>query len=123
MKQSVLKGRIAEDQAADFLVEKGFKILDRNSYHDHCEIDIVGLDPFSNQVVFVEVKSVKSTYFGRPELQITPKKIRFLYKAAGIWLSKSNFGSYSCRFDVICIINSGEKPKLSHYTNAFVLGM
>lgn len=120
---TVSKGREAEEQASKFLISKGYQILDRNSYHDHCELDIVAFDTIANQVVFVEVKSNKTAFFGRPEYQVDRKKIRFLYRAAELWLQKSPYNRYSCRFDVVGIILKGDPLHITHYENAFVLGI
>lgn len=121
-KGNIPKGKLAEQLAVDFLKEKNYTILDRNSYHDHAELDIVAKDNVANQVVFVEVKSQKSDFFGRPELQITQQKIRHLYRAAEIWLWQHRLYNESCRFDVIAICEEKVQKKTIHYQNAFVMG-
>jgi putative endonuclease len=120
--KNVKKGQIAEQQAVEYLEAKNYNILDRNSYHDHAELDIVALDKSSNQLVFVEVKSQKSDFFGAVELQITKKKIRHLYRAAELWLWQNKKLNESCRFDVIAISEKKGQKNILHYENAFVLG-
>jgi|GEM_PF-2529206 putative endonuclease len=121
-KKNVGKGKIAEQEAIDYLKTKNYTILDRNSYHDHAELDIVAIDKMVKQVVFVEVKSQKSDFFGAPELQITPQKIRHLYRAAELWLWQHRMHNEACRFDVIAISEVKGKKKVVHYENAFVMG-
>jgi len=121
-KKNVGKGKIAEQEAVDYLKTKDYTILDRNSYHDHAELDIVAIDKVLKQVVFVEVKSQKSDFFGAPEFQITPQKIRHLYRAAELWLWQHRMYNESCRFDVIAISEVKGKKKVVHYENAFVMG-
>ena len=50
-----LKGKLGENIAKDFLVKKGFKILDTNFHYSRFgEIDIIASK--SNVIYFVEVK-------------------------------------------------------------------
>lgn len=122
-KRTTEKGKVAEELATQYLQKKGYEILDRNSYQNHCEIDIVAFDRAKEQVVFVEVKSAKTDYFGKPEYQVSKKKIRFLYRAAELWLVKSTYRMYSCRFDVIGILMHPINKQFNHYENAFILGI
>ncbi|HDL89580.1 MAG TPA: YraN family protein, partial [Thermodesulforhabdus norvegica] len=50
------KGKQSEDVAAQFLRQKGLKIINKNVQTRFGEIDIVALD--RNTIVFVEVRSV-----------------------------------------------------------------
>jgi len=49
-------GKLGEDLAVDFLLSRGYKILDRNYWKPYGEIDIVALK--QNSIHFVEVKTV-----------------------------------------------------------------
>lgn len=120
--KNVGKGKVAEQEAVDFLIAKNYTILDRNSYHDHAELDVVAVDKTTKELVFVEVKSQKSDFFGAPELQITKQKISHLYRAAEIWLWQHKMLNEACRFDVIAISEKKGQKKVVHYQNAFVLG-
>lgn len=51
-------GQKGEDLACVYLVEKGFKILERNYRRKWGEIDIVAVAP-DKTLVFVEVKTMK----------------------------------------------------------------
>jgi putative endonuclease len=66
-------GKIAEDFAAGLLVQKGYKIIERNFHSRFGEIDIIALK--ENYLVFVEVKARWSLKFGNPEEAVTPGKI------------------------------------------------
>lgn len=63
------KGKMAEDRAAEFLKNKGYKILARNIRLKKIEIDIVCTK--ENQIVIVEVKfRTTKNFFGLKKKQI-----------------------------------------------------
>jgi putative endonuclease len=117
------KGEIAEQEASSYLEAKGYSILDRNSVHQHAELDLIAEDPKTHQIVFIEVKARSTTHFGSAALQISPSKIRFLYRAAELWLHKNRLGSRSCRFDVVAVEQIKGVWVCKHFENAFVLGL
>lgn len=79
-------GKLGEQLAEDFLVERGYTILHRNWRHSRYEIDIVAL---KNDIPhFVEVKTRSSNFFGEPEESVSKKKIRCLLQAADEFLFK-----------------------------------
>ena len=45
-------GKLGEDLAANYLIDKGYQILERNWHSGHKEIDIVALD--DNYLVIVD---------------------------------------------------------------------
>ncbi len=78
------KGNIAEEKAVKYLVDSGFKILDRNFYIKGGEIDIIAEK--DSVVHFVEVKSGEGF---EPVFNITPKKILRIVKTAQFYLKKN----------------------------------
>lgn len=95
-------GAEKEEQAVSFLIEKGFRILDRNFYFQGGELDIVAKD--KEYLVFVEVKYRKNTVYGFPEEAITAGKQKKLVLGAKKYMYEHKI-SYEvpCRFDVISI--------------------
>ena len=80
-------GKLGEQLAVDFLVDKGYTILHLNWRHSYYEIDIVAL---KDEVPhFIEVKTRSSNEFGEPEESVSKKKIRFLLQAADEFLFKN----------------------------------
>ena len=115
-------GRLGEDMAADFLVKKGYKILDRNYSTKFGELDIIAL--YSNSpakggatLVFVEVKTKTSDQFGSPEEMITPHKLRQIQNTAQSYILSVGAGLCACplRIDAICI--NLETKTIKHYEN------
>lgn len=87
-------GRAAEDAAAEYLKQYGYKILDQNWRTRWCEIDVVAKK--DNIVSFVEVKYRKSDAFGGGLEYITPAKQKQMAFAAQFWVSSNNWdGDYN----------------------------
>ena len=53
-----------EAAALEYLILKGYRIIDTNWRHEKCELDLVC--EFENLLVFVEVKTRSNNYFGAP---------------------------------------------------------
>ena len=70
--QSNTYGKRSEIIAADFLKEKGYKILETNYKNVVGEIDIIAQD--KDCIVFVEVKARLSQKFGHPLDAIDERK-------------------------------------------------
>lgn len=119
MRTTVEKGRDAEDIAALFLEERGLVVLDRNYRFMKAEVDIVAIQ--EQEVVFVEVRSLKNARFGHPEETITELKKNLLYQAADAWLHERRMGGARMRFDVVSIVyeNDEKKPEIEYFRNAF----
>lgn len=112
-----IKGTRGEDLAADYLMSKGYAILERNWQIGHLEVDLIAsTDEF---LVIAEVKTRKSSVFGDPEEFVTLQKQRNLIRAAAAYLTK--FGVHKeVRFDILSvIIKDGEAGEVRHIPDAF----
>ena len=74
-------GRRYEDAAAQFLIQHGYEILDKNYQVGHKEIDLVVSKP--GVIVFVEVKAARSNAYGHPAEWVSARKIRLLTQEIG----------------------------------------
>lgn len=111
-------GNYGEKIATDFLIEKGFKIIEQNYHFGHGEIDIIAKD--NNVLVFVEVKTRKNLEFGDPILAVTKNKQRQLKKIAEAYLYEKEITNTDCRIDVIGILlYKNLPPKITYIENAF----
>ena len=111
-------GKKGEEIAASYLITKGFRILERNWYWDHKEIDIIARQ--GDEIVIVEVKTREGDYFEEPWEAISNRKIRNLVEVAEAWLIKKHI-DFETRFDVISIIFSDDvNYTLTHFPNAFI---
>ena len=57
-------GKLAEELAEQFLVQKNYKILAKNFRYQKAEIDIIA--EFQNQIIIVEVKARNTDAFMLP---------------------------------------------------------
>ena len=97
------------------LTHKGYEILERNWRHDHAEIDIIC--KANNTIIFVEVKTRTSKYFGHPEEAVTETKQNLLQKAAQHYL-ESNSLANPIRFDIFSIVLLPDKEEIYHIQGA-----
>jgi putative endonuclease len=109
-------GRFGENLAHDFLVQKGFILLEQNWRYKRLEVDLIALH--RNFFVVIEVKTRKNEDFGSPDESVGHKKIDFLAEAAAAYQEENGL-DLETRFDIISIIMQGKIPKIVHIEEAF----
>lgn len=109
-------GKKGEEVALCYLVEKGYKIIEKNWRFLKDEIDIIAL--FDSKLIIVEVKTRSTDYFGNPEIAVTNKKQSFLIRAANAFIEKFDI-QLETRFDVVTIVFQAEKNIINHIEDAF----
>jgi len=116
-KTKIATGAQGEKIAADFLKKNGYKIIDKNFRCPFGEIDLVATE--KREIVFIEVKTRKSTKLGYPEQAVGIRKQRKLSQLAQWYLLKRKIADTQARFDVVAItiLSSGNEIKL--FKNAF----
>ncbi len=77
-------GAFGEDLVVRYLVQLGWRIVDRNWRCPGGEIDIVAED--GDDLVVCEVKTRRGLSLGDPVEAVTPLKHRRLRRLAGAWL-------------------------------------
>ena len=107
-----LIGNEGEQQAAVYLEEIGFKILEQNWRHKHLEVDIIAKDGIF--LTFVEVKVRKNSIYGYENALISKAKQKALSRAAEAYIFENNYTG-QIRFDLISIIDK----KLTYIKDAF----
>lgn len=118
MAQHTDLGSKGEELALQFLIKKGFKIVERNWRFAHYEIDLIAID--KNELVIIEVKTRSAAIYEEPRDQITSKKIKFLCNAAQAYIEAKEI-DLETRFDVILIKWYGNgKYELDHIEDAFL---
>lgn len=119
-----LLGDLGESRAASFLARRGYRIDARNVRYDGVEIDLIVRRGAT--VVFVEVKTRRSTRYGAPELAVDRRKQARMVRAASAWLHQHRGVARKIRFDVVaCTVeqNCGrERWKIDHWIDAFDAG-
>ena len=116
-KTKITTGKEGEKIAADFLKKDGYRIIDKNFRCPLGEIDIVAWE--KGTIVFVEVKTRKSSELGYPEQAVGIKKQKKMSQLALWFMQKKKIIDASARFDVVAItmLSSGNEIKL--FKNAF----
>jgi putative endonuclease len=94
-------GALGEKLAADYLKKRRYKIIEKNFRCRKGEIDIIAKQ--GECLVFVEVRTKKSSGFGIPEESITPFKSKRLITLANIYLQNCSGLPKSWRIDVIAV--------------------
>jgi putative endonuclease len=117
MKNKIL-GDQGESIAINHLINKGYKILESNWRVGRLEVDIIAMD--DDILVFIEVKTRNTSYFGFPENAVNNKKKRFLTNAANAFINQGNLDNEN-RFDIVSIIIENEQFELEHIEDAFYL--
>ena len=110
-------GKIGEDLAAQYLIDKGYVILERNWRAYRKEIDIIAID--GKDIVFIEVKTRNSNEFGNPEMAVNRKKRAHIYAAASAYYFKHKI-DLDVRFDIISILYHHGNPEINHIEDAFL---
>ena len=101
---SQITGTAGETAACEFLVQNGYRILQRNYRVSHKEIDIIAEN--EKYIVFVEVKTrIETSYagYGRHASAVTAKKRAHLAHAAQAYM-KSHPSEKFYRLDVIEVL-------------------
>lgn len=110
-------GRSGEQLAAIHYERDGYRVLDRNHRCSLGEIDLVVSR--GSTIVFSEVKSRTTDFFGDPSEAVTPTKQMRLRRLAAAWLDQNPCRGMEVRFDVVSIVGRGEAARVTRYEDAF----
>ena len=93
-------GTSYERKAEEYLIEKGYTILERNFRCRSGELDLIAKD--GEYICFVEVKYRATNAYGNPLEAVDYRKQLQIRKVAKFYLMKQKLGEWTpCRFDVI----------------------
>ncbi len=115
-------GRLGEVLARSFLIDRGYTFEEAGYRCAEGEADLIVLDPDTEEVVLVEVKTRRARGCDRqlfPELAVDERKQRRYARIAARYLME-HFPVFSIRFDVIAVtVRSGLTVDLEHMVGAF----
>ena len=107
------KGNLGEKKAIDFLLNKGYAIIETN-YQKRCgEIDIIAKK--DTYIIFIEVKYRKNISKGYPREAVSLKKQEKIKNTSLYYISENNLNDVDFSFDVIEIIGNS----ITHIESAF----
>jgi len=110
-------GKKGEQLAIDYLIEKNYKILEKNYRFQKAEVDIIAIK--KNILAVIEVKTRSSSYFGNPQDFVNPKKIKLLISAIDNYVTERDL-DIDVRFDIIAITKQQNTFKIEHLKDAFL---
>lgn len=116
-KNSKTKGSQSERIAVDFLLEKGYQILEKNFRCSKKEIDIIAKK--DNVISFVEVKSKNENVNFNLEYSITASKQKNIFEVANYYVEKNNVIDTEFSFDVIFVKFIKGEIEIEHFENSF----
>ncbi len=109
-------GKEGEQLAEDYLLKKGYQILDRNWRFQKAEVDIIAQKAAVLAVVEVKTRSTKE--FGNPQDFVNQKKIKLLVKVIDEYVNQKDL-DVEVRFDIIAITKNETTLELEHLKDAF----
>ncbi len=109
-------GKKGEQLAVEFLIKKGYEIVERNYTYKKAEVDIIA--QLKNTLAIIEVKTRSTSNFGNPQDFVKPKQIQNLVKAVDEYINSNNL-EVEVRFDIIAIINKEGHFSIEHLEDAF----
>jgi putative endonuclease len=116
-KSGVDFGKQGEQIAVDYLIDRGYQILERNFVCGKNEVDIIAKD--KQEIVFVEVKTRATHVFGEPEQAVNRQKQRLIIGVANSYIVKHCI-DLEARFDIVSIVVSDDGlPQIHHIVSAF----
>jgi putative endonuclease len=115
-------GRAAEQAAAKYLIDHGWRVLARNVRVGRGELDLVVCR--ERVLAFVEVKARRSHTFGTPQDGVGARKQHQIARLAEIWLAARPWaldGIDDVRFDIVAIDASCFPSSVQHLPAAFTI--
>jgi len=113
-------GQFGENLACEYLVKKGYKIINRNVRQKWGELDIIAKAP-DRTLVFVEVKTIQNISDGlSPEDHLTRAKLEKLKRTASLYAGhypEKIDDSKGWRIDLLALVVSGRDYNIKHYEN------
>lgn len=110
-------GKTGEQLAVNYLISKGYKIVERNWRFQKAEIDIIARK--AETLIAVEVKTRSTKDFGNPQDFVNPKKIKLMVLAMNEYILHKDL-DIELRFDIIAITKDESNFDIEHFKNAFL---
>lgn len=111
-------GAQGEEYAANYLIEKKYKIIARNAREKWGEIDIIARAP-DKTLVFIEVKTMSAGVL-TPEDQMSSSKLEKFRRTASLYANAHEeliYGARGFRLDVLALTATNKGFEVRHYEN------
>ncbi|MBS4536066.1 YraN family protein [Clostridium sp. D2Q-14] len=114
-KENRNKGNYGEQTAIEYLLNKDYKILEKNFTTKIGEVDIIAKD--NDIVVFIEVKLRRNSKYGYPFEAVDYKKQKKIINVAQLYVKYKKLYNTQLRFDIIEVYL--DNNYINHISNAF----
>ena len=108
-------GNWGEETAKQYLIDKGYFLLDQNWRTQVGELDLIMLD--RGIVVFIEVRTKSTSQFGTAIESINYKKQQKLLVTAQSYLQRKKWWNRTTRFDLVTIDKIKGNYQIEHLKN------
>jgi putative endonuclease len=109
-------GKQGEEIATQYLIKKGYKVLETNWKSGKYEIDIIAQK--CDFLSIIEVKTRSNIDFGFPESFVNQKKMQNLIYAAHQYINDKGL-DIGIRYEVIALTKTGSNFQVEHFEEAF----
>ena len=110
-------GEMGESAAVNLLIEKGYKLLERNYRVGHLELDIIAKN--DDTIAFVEVKTCSANYLVSPQETVNYRKRYRIVNAANGYMRHFQRRE-NARLDVITVLHQYGKVVIVEQEDAFI---
>ena len=110
-------GKWGENVALAYLLDQGYRLLDRNWHQGHRDLDLIMQQ--DDTLVIVEVRTRRNNLFMDPEQTVDALKMLSLSKAANAYIRLHRI-SLNIRFDIVAITGTPSSDfTINHIEDAF----
>jgi len=110
-------GKRGEELAAQYLREKGYRILETNWWFGRNELDLIARE--GNILVVAEVKTRHTNAVAEPSMAVKREKQRAIIRSANAFV-KIRKWNIAVRLDIISILINDQQEEITHIPDAFM---
>ena len=110
-------GKMGEDAACRYLLERGHALIARNWRTGHLEVDLITQD--ADGLHFVEVKSRVAPLMADPQDNVDHAKQRHIAAAARRFLATRDCGDVEVWLDVVAVVFDGPQTQITYFPGAY----
>jgi putative endonuclease len=110
-------GKMGEDAACRYLMERGHALLERNWRSGHLEVDII--TRAADGLHFVEVKSRVAPLMADPQDNVRRAKQQHIASAARRYIAALDGFDGEVWLDVVAVVFDGSKTEITYFPGAY----
>lgn len=113
-------GKLGEQVALKFLLKQNYSLIKKNYRIKGGEIDLIMKDETTQEIVFVEVKTITANQDYPPEERISKKQKKLIIHAVKVWIFNNSSSQDCYRIDVISVLirSNFRSAEVRHFINA-----